>query len=90
MSDEVFQAIRERARQDHAFWQQICLDPLTLLGEYNLTEEEKDAMILPNFRWQVEGRVAGVSYPRAEAAMAVLKKKGIKALLSLTEGYASA
>jgi atypical dual specificity phosphatase len=85
MSDAAMQTIRERASQDNAFWQQLCFDPLAALSGYDLTDEEKDTLVAPNFRWQIEGELAGVSYPRSEAALAVLKKKGIQALLSLAE-----
>ncbi|HLZ55575.1 MAG TPA: dual specificity protein phosphatase 23 [Ktedonosporobacter sp.] len=85
MSEDVLQTVQERARQDRTFWQQLVLDPLTALSNYDLTEAEKHSLIAPNFRWQVPHKLAGVSYPRSEAALALLKAKGIGALLSLAE-----
>lgn len=77
MSDEAMQDIQERLHQDRAFRQQFYLDPLTMLMGYNLTEEEKRGLVLPNFRWLVENKVAGVSYPRSEAALALLREMGV-------------
>ncbi len=71
--------------QDQAFRQQLYGDPLAALSDYDLTEEEKQRLVLPNFRWLVENRVAGVSYPRSEAALALLRQMGIRALLTLSE-----
>jgi atypical dual specificity phosphatase len=85
MSYEVVQAIQERAHQDQAFRLQLYEDPLAALNGYDLTEEEKYHLVLPNFRWLIEHRIAGVSFPRSEAALMLLREKGIRALLSLSE-----
>jgi atypical dual specificity phosphatase len=42
-------------------------------------------MRILNFRWQIEGKVAGVAYPRGEMTLFMLKKQGIQALLNLAE-----
>lgn len=47
--------------------------------------EEKYRYIIPHFSWLIENRLAGVSYPRSEDALALLKKLGVKALLSVHE-----
>jgi len=47
--------------------------------------QDKIASIIYNFRWQIEGDVAGVAYPHFEMALVMLKRQGIQALLSLTE-----
>lgn len=85
MSDDAMRALQDRVHQDGTFQQQLILDPLTALDGYDLTDEEMHRLILPNFRWLIEHRVAGVSYPRSEAALALLREKGIQALLSLSE-----
>ena len=85
MSDEAMRAIQEQLHLDRAFRQEFYLDPLSMLMDYDLTEEEKYRLVLPNFRWLIENRIAGVSYPRSEAALALLREKGIQALLSLSE-----
>lgn len=47
--------------------------------------EEKYRYIIPNFSWLIENRLAGVSYPRSEDALALLRKLGVRALLSVHE-----
>ena len=85
MSDEMVQQLKERMRQDSAFRHQLFMSPLQTLGMYDLTEEEKQDFIVPNFSWLIENRLAGVSYPQSEDAIAQLQKLGVKALLSLPE-----
>jgi protein-tyrosine phosphatase len=53
------------------------------LKAYPLTEEEKHLFVVPNFSWMIENRLAGVSYPRSEDAIALLRKLGVQALLTL-------
>jgi atypical dual specificity phosphatase len=48
-------------------------------------EKEKQYMIISNFSWLIENQLAGVSYPHSEYVLALLKKQGVKALLSLSE-----
>jgi atypical dual specificity phosphatase len=85
MSDELIQAIMERARQDHHFRQLLITDPLAALHDYDLTEEEKQQLIVPNFGWLIENKIAGVSFPRSEEAFATLRALGVRALLTLSE-----
>jgi atypical dual specificity phosphatase len=46
---------------------------------------EKYRYIIPNFSWLLEKRLAGVSYPRSEQALALLQELGVRALLSVHE-----
>src|ERR1700726_1413244 len=85
MSDELVQRIKERLQRDPAFRHQLFASPVQILRTYDLTEEEQQDFIVPNFGWLIENRLAGVSYPRSEDALALLQKLGVKALLSLTE-----
>lgn len=85
MSGEVVQQLEERLRQDRAFWHQLVAFPVQTLRGYDLTEEEKQQFIVPNFGWLIENRLAGVSYPRSENALALLWQLGVRALLSLSE-----
>ena len=85
MSDEIVQQIKERMRADPAFRHNLIASPLRALQEYDLTEEEKPQFVAPNFTWVIENRLAGVSYPRSEDAIALLRKLGVKALLTLAE-----
>ena len=85
MSDEIVRQIKERMRQDPDFWREIVASPWQMLREYDLSEEEKQYFIVPNFGWLIEDQLAGVSYPRSEDAIALLRALGVKALLSLPE-----
>lgn len=51
----------------------------------DIADKAKIVLGALNFRWQVEGEVAGVAYPRFGSELAMLKMQGIEALLSLTE-----
>jgi len=85
MSDEIVQQIKERLRIDAVFREKLLASPLHVLRKYPLTEKEKYLFVAPNFSWIIEERLAGVSYPRSEDAIALLHKWGIQALLSLSE-----
>ncbi len=85
MSYEMMQLLMERVDQDADFRQQIRIAPWPTLSEYDLTEKEKQQLILPNFSWLIEHKLAGVSRPWSEDALIILKAQGVKALLSLTE-----
>ena len=51
----------------------------------HLTSEEEIISWAFRFRWQIEGEVAGSAYPRFSMMLALLKKQGIRALLTLSE-----
>jgi atypical dual specificity phosphatase len=59
--------------------------PLKFLQDYDLTEDEKREVILPNFSWLVEHNLAALSYPESEDAFTLLWKMGIRVLINLTE-----
>jgi atypical dual specificity phosphatase len=85
MSAEELQRLLERAQQEPAFQQQLVAAPVAVLGDYDLTDDEKLQVVAPNFSWLIEGRLAGVSRPRSEDALAMLKACGVHAILSLAE-----
>jgi atypical dual specificity phosphatase len=85
MSEEIVQQIKERMRVDRAFRHDLFAAPWRVLQVYPLTEEEKQQFVVPNFSWMIENRLAGVSYPRSEDAIALLRKLGVQALLNLSE-----
>lgn len=85
MPGEIVRQLEGRLRQDRAFRHRLLASPVQTLLEYDLTEEEKQPFIVPNFSWLIEHRLAGVSYPRSEDALALLWQLGVKALLSLSE-----
>lgn len=85
MSNELVQQLKERMAMDRGFRHRLFAAPLQVLQEYPLTEEERQLFVLPNFSWMIEQRLAGVSYPHSEDAIALLQKLGVRALLSLSE-----
>jgi atypical dual specificity phosphatase len=85
MSEEIVQQIKERMRLDPAFRHDLLSSPWRVLQAYPLTEEETQRFVAPNFSWMIENRLAGVSYPRSEDAIALLCKLGVQALLNLSE-----
>src|SRR5437764_6903530 len=85
MSTEEMQRLLERSQRDPAFLQHLFVAPLGVLIDYDLTDDEKLQVVAPNFGWLIEGRLAGVSRPRSEDALAALKALGVRAILSLSE-----
>lgn len=85
MSEEIVRQIYERIHADSAFRQKLFAAPWYVLQEFALTEEEKQALVVPNFSWLIEKRLAGASYPYSEDAIALLRELGVQALLSLAE-----
>jgi len=82
-SDAV-RSVWERARHDPSFRNSLTTFPRVALQGYDLTELEVREVILPNFSWVLDGRLAGCSAPRNEEAYALLKELGVEALLCLT------
>lgn len=84
MSEQIVQQIITRMRQDPVFREALCAAPLRVLQAYALTEKEKHGLVIPHFRWMIEMRLAGVSYPRSADALHLLHQLGVRALLSLS------
>jgi atypical dual specificity phosphatase len=85
MSIEVLRLVKVKARLEPAFREQLLRSPLQFLQEFDLTEEEKQQVILPNFNWLFENKLAAMAYPESEDAFTVLFQLGIRALLNLSE-----
>jgi atypical dual specificity phosphatase len=85
MSIEVLRLIKVRAKFEPAFREQLMKSPLQFLQEYDLTEDEKRQIILPNFGWLFENKLAAMACPESEDAFTLLYRMGIRALLNLTE-----
>ena len=85
MSIEVLRLIKVRANLEPAFREQLMRSPLQFLQEYDLTEEEKRQIILPNFGWLFENKLAAMAYPQSEDAFTLLYQIGIRAVLNLSE-----
>lgn len=85
MADEVVMAIYQRVREDEAFQKLFLTNPLEALKDYSFSEEQQLKLILPNFSWIVEGKLAGLARPYSPEAFAALKSQEVLTLLSLTE-----
>jgi hypothetical protein len=72
MSIEVLRIIKVRANLEPAFREQLMRSPMNFLQEYDLTEEEKRQIILPNFGWLFENKLAAMAYPESEDAFTLL------------------
>lgn len=85
MSIEVLRLIKVRANLEPAFREQLMRSPLQFLQAYDLTADEKQQIILPNFGWLIENTLAAMAYPESEDAFTLLYKIGIRAILNLSE-----
>jgi atypical dual specificity phosphatase len=85
LSIEVLREVKVRANLDPDFRMQLLKSPLKFLQDYDLTEDEKRQVILPNFSWLEEHKLAAMSYPESEDAFTLLWRMGIRTLINLTE-----
>src|SRR5579859_6065938 len=85
MSIEALQLIKVRAHLEPGFRVQLMSNPLHFLQQYDLTEDEKLQIILPNFSWLFENKLAAMAYPESEDAFTLLYEIGIRAILTLSE-----
>ncbi len=85
MSVEVMRFIKARAHLEPEFRVQLMSNPWQFLQDYDLTEDEKREIILPNFSWLIENSLAAMPYPLSEVAFTLLHEMGIRAILNLTE-----
>lgn len=85
MSIEVLRQVKVRANLDPNFRGQLLKSPLMFLQDFDLTEDEKRQVILPNFSWLVGHQLAAMSFPESEDAFILLWKIGIRALINLTD-----
>ena len=85
MSIEVLRLIKVRAHLEPAFREQLMKSPLQFLQEYDLTEQEKRQIVLPNLGWLFENKLAAMAYPQSEDAFTLLYQIGIRAVLNLSE-----
>ena len=85
MSIEVMRLIKVKANLEPAFREQLMRSPLQFLQEYDLTEEERRQIILTNFGWLIENKLAAMAYPESEDAFTLLYRMGIRVMLNLSE-----
>src|SRR2546429_5532256 len=86
MSVTVFQELRIRAQLDPVVRRKLAAYPLQFLAGFDLSFDEKRQIILPQFSWILEDKLAAMPFPLTEDAYVVLQQLGIKAILNLT-GY---
>ena len=86
MSVTVFQELRIRAQLDPVVRRKLAAYPLQFLADFDLSFDEKRQIVLPQFSWILEERLAAMPFPWAEDAYVVLQQLGIKVILNLT-GY---
>lgn len=79
------QRIKVQSRLDSDVREQMKKAPLEYLSRYDLTEDEKQQIILPNFAWLVPDKIAALSYPETQDALTLLWQLGIRVLVNLTE-----
>ena len=85
MSIEVLRLIKVRANLEPAFREQLMRSPLQFLQEYDLTEQEKRQIVLPNLGWLFENKLAAMAYPQSEDAFTLLYQIGIREVHNLSE-----
>jgi atypical dual specificity phosphatase len=85
LSIEVLREVKVRANLDPDFRMQLLKSPLKFLQDYDLTEDEMREVILPNFNWLEEHKLAAMPYPESEDTFTLLWRIGIRALINLTE-----
>jgi len=86
MSVTVFQELRIRAQLDPVVRRKLAAYPLQFLAGFDLSFDEKRQIVLPQFSWILEERLAAMPFPLTEDAYVVLQQLGIKVILNLT-GY---
>ena len=86
MASDTFWRLIERLRSDPELRKQVRARPLAFLKEYDLADDERIEIIVPNFRWQIAGRLAGVSRPHSDDALATLRSLGLRELLLSADG----
>ncbi len=85
MSLAVMQRIKVQARLDPDVREQMRKAPLEYLSGYDLTDDEKQQIVLPHFAWLVPNKIAALSYPETQDAFTLLWQLGIRVLVNLTE-----
>ena len=86
MSAKVLQELKIRAQLDPVVRRKLAAYPLQFLANFDLSFDEKRQIVLPQFSWILEERLAAMPFPLTEDAYVVLQQLGIKVILNLT-GY---
>src|SRR5690242_331923 len=86
MSVRVFQELRIRAQLDPVVRRELAAGPLRFLADFDLSFDEKRQIVVPQFSWILEEKLAAMPFPFTEDVYVVLRQLGIKVILNLT-GY---
>ncbi len=86
MSVTVFQELKVRTQLDPVVRRKLAAYPLQFLADFDLSFDEKRQIVLPQFSWILEDKLAAMPFPLTEDAYVVLQQLGIKVILNLT-GY---
>ena len=63
MSSNIFQELKIRARLDPVLRRKLASRPLQFLANFDLSFDEKRQIILPQFSWIFEGKLAAMPFP---------------------------
>jgi atypical dual specificity phosphatase len=85
MSGNVFQELKIRAQLDPVVRRKLAAYPLQFLANFDLSFDEKRQIVLPNFSWIIEDKLAAMPFPATEDAYVMLQQLGIQVILNLTE-----
>jgi len=85
MSGHVFQELKIRSQLDPVVRRKMATHPLQFLANFDLSFDEKRQIVLPNFSWIIEDKLAAMPFPSTEDAYMLLQHLGIKVILNLTE-----
>ena len=85
MTQEVMTAVIEQLRTDRDFRHRLYAAPRAVLADYDLTEDERLRLMLPNFSWVLPDQLAGSARPASSDALDALRLRGVRALISLSE-----
>ena len=86
MSTHVLRELKIRAQSDPVVRRKLIAAPLRFLADFDLSFDEKRQLVLPNFSWVLEERLAAMPFPLTDDAYVMLQQLGIKTILNLT-GY---
>jgi atypical dual specificity phosphatase len=85
MTHEAVQDVLEQMRSDREFRHHFVAAPQEALAAFDLTDDERVLLMLPNFSWVLPDRLAGCARPLHPDAIGAFALRGVGAVVSLTE-----
>jgi atypical dual specificity phosphatase len=86
MTDQPSAAVRRilaRARREPAFRERLLIAPLEAVQDVELTDRERQWLVLPHFGWLLEGELAGSARPQSGEALSLLWAAGVRVVVNL-------